>query len=125
MALMTRLPACAGSISSPAPHQCCSHACSACWGHLAEPRLSRTAAGKLAGACANVLSLWLMASLLLPLCNRSPLRRLTLNRFGSLLAHLGVAVCALGIAQVSHHSQEGRRTRRRPTLSARRLRVSL
>lgn len=54
------------------------------------------------GLAANVLSLWLMASLLL----NTPWRELTLNRFGSLLAHLGVAVCALGIAQVSHHSQE-------------------
>ncbi|MNH61143.1 Cytochrome c-type biogenesis protein CcmF [compost metagenome] len=55
------------------------------------------------GLAANMLSLWLMASLLL----NTPWRELTLNRFGSLLAHLGVAVCALGIAQVSHHSQEG------------------
>ncbi|MDY7827988.1 heme lyase NrfEFG subunit NrfE [Aeromonas caviae] len=59
------------------------------------------------GLAANVLSLWLMASLLLPLLQPAALRELTLNRFGSLLAHLGVAVCALGIAQVSHHSQEG------------------
>ncbi|MCE9846765.1 heme lyase NrfEFG subunit NrfE [Aeromonas allosaccharophila] len=59
------------------------------------------------GLAANVLSLWLMASLLLPLLQPSSLRELTLNRLGSLLAHLGVAVCALGIAQVSHHSQEG------------------
>ncbi|MFM4861273.1 heme lyase NrfEFG subunit NrfE [Aeromonas media] len=59
------------------------------------------------GLAANVLSLWLMASLLLPLLQLTSLRELTLNRFGSLLAHLGVAVCALGIAQVSHHSQEG------------------
>ncbi|HDX8346701.1 TPA: heme lyase NrfEFG subunit NrfE [Aeromonas dhakensis] len=59
------------------------------------------------GLAANVLSLWLMASLLLPLLQPTSLRELTLNRFGSLLAHLGVAVCALGIAQVSHHSQEG------------------
>ncbi|MGE6231730.1 heme lyase NrfEFG subunit NrfE [Aeromonas media] len=59
------------------------------------------------GLAANVLSLWLMASLLLPLLQPLALRELTLNRFGSLLAHLGVAVCALGIAQVSHHSQEG------------------
>lgn len=59
------------------------------------------------GLAANVLSLWLMASLLLPLLQPIALRELTLNRFGSLLAHLGVAVCALGIAQVSHHSQEG------------------
>ncbi|CAJ1768851.1 Cytochrome c-type biogenesis protein CcmF [Aeromonas veronii] len=58
------------------------------------------------GLAANVLSLWLMASLLLPLLQPTSLRELTLNRFGSLLAHLGVAVCALGIAQVSHHSQE-------------------
>ncbi|WP_270693625.1 MULTISPECIES: heme lyase NrfEFG subunit NrfE [unclassified Aeromonas] len=55
------------------------------------------------GLAANVLSLWLMASLLL----NTPWRELTLNRLGSLLAHLGVAVCALGINQVSHHSQEG------------------
>ncbi|POG24947.1 heme lyase NrfEFG subunit NrfE [Aeromonas bestiarum] len=55
------------------------------------------------GLAANVLSLWLIASLLLNLS----WRELTLNRLGSLLAHLGVAVCALGIAQVSHHSQEG------------------
>ncbi|WDO04096.1 heme lyase NrfEFG subunit NrfE [Aeromonas allosaccharophila] len=55
------------------------------------------------GILANMVSLWLMASLLL----NTPWRELTLNRFGSLLAHLGVAVCALGIAQVSHHSQEG------------------
>ncbi|OEG05385.1 cytochrome C biogenesis protein CcmF [Aeromonas caviae] len=59
------------------------------------------------GLAANVLSLWLMASLLLPLLHPVALRKLTLNQFGSLLAHLGVAVCALGIAQVSHHSQEG------------------
>lgn len=59
------------------------------------------------GLAANVLSLWLMASLLLPFLQPTSLRELTLNRFGSLLAHLGVAVCALGIAQVSHHSQEG------------------
>nr|MBP9679230.1 heme lyase NrfEFG subunit NrfE [Aeromonas sp.] len=59
------------------------------------------------GLAANMLSLWLMASLLLPLLQPLALRELTLNRFGSLLAHLGVAVCALGIAQVSHHSQEG------------------
>ncbi|MGE6207757.1 heme lyase NrfEFG subunit NrfE [Aeromonas media] len=59
------------------------------------------------GLAANVLSLWLIASLLLPLLQPTSLRELTLNRLGSLLAHLGVAVCALGIAQVSHHSQEG------------------
>ncbi|HHQ4671233.1 TPA: heme lyase NrfEFG subunit NrfE [Aeromonas veronii] len=59
------------------------------------------------GLAANVLSLWLMASLLLPFLQPTSLRELTLNRFGSLLAHLGVAVCALGIAQVSHLSQEG------------------
>ncbi|HEH9405022.1 TPA: heme lyase NrfEFG subunit NrfE [Aeromonas bestiarum] len=59
------------------------------------------------GLAANVLSLWLIASLLLPLLQPTSLRDLTLNRLGSLLAHLGVAVCALGIAQVSHHSQEG------------------
>ncbi|WP_111808011.1 heme lyase NrfEFG subunit NrfE [Aeromonas allosaccharophila] len=55
------------------------------------------------GILANMVCLWLMASLLL----NTPWRELTLNRFGSLLAHLGVAVCALGIAQVSHHSKEG------------------
>ncbi|WP_429088318.1 heme lyase NrfEFG subunit NrfE [Aeromonas allosaccharophila] len=55
------------------------------------------------GILANMVSLWLMASLLL----NTPWRELTINRFGSLMAHLGVAVCALGIAQVSHHSQEG------------------
>uniref|UniRef100_UPI003B9FF9A0 heme lyase NrfEFG subunit NrfE n=1 Tax=Aeromonas jandaei TaxID=650 RepID=UPI003B9FF9A0 len=59
------------------------------------------------GLAANVLSLWLVASLLLPLLQPTSLRDFTLNWFGSLLAHLGVAVCALGIAQVSHHSQEG------------------
>ena len=59
------------------------------------------------GLAANVLSLWLIANLLLPLLQPTSLRELTLNRLGSLLAHLGVAVCALGIAQVSHHSQEG------------------
>ncbi|MEV3829487.1 heme lyase NrfEFG subunit NrfE [Aeromonas allosaccharophila] len=59
--------------------------------------------GSWSGILANMVSLWLMASLLL----NTPWRELTLNRFGSLLAHLGVAVCALGIAQVSHHSQEG------------------
>ena len=41
------------------------------------------------GLAANVLSLWLMASLLLPLLQPTSLRELTLNRFGSLLAHLG------------------------------------
>ncbi|MCF5899908.1 heme lyase NrfEFG subunit NrfE [Aeromonas veronii] len=59
--------------------------------------------GSWIGILANMVSLWLMASLLLNI----PWRELTLNRLGSLLAHLGVAVCALGIAQVSHHSQEG------------------
>jgi cytochrome c nitrate reductase biogenesis protein NrfE len=59
--------------------------------------------GSWIGILANMVSLWLMASLLL----NTPWRELTLNRLGSLLAHLGVAVCALGIAQVSHHSQEG------------------
>ncbi|HEH9429954.1 TPA: heme lyase NrfEFG subunit NrfE [Aeromonas sobria] len=59
--------------------------------------------GSWSGILANMVSLWLMASLLL----NTPWRELTLNRLGSLLAHLGVAVCALGIAQVSHHSQEG------------------
>jgi cytochrome c-type biogenesis protein NrfE len=48
-----------------------------------------------------------MASLLLPFSQLTSLRELTFKRLGSLLAHLGVAVCALGIAQVSHHSQEG------------------
>lgn len=59
------------------------------------------------GILANMVGLWLVASLLLPLSQPAALRELTLNRLGSLLAHLGVAVCALGIAQVSHHSQEG------------------
>ena len=59
------------------------------------------------GLAANVLSLWLMASLLLPLFKLTSFREFTLNQLGSLLAHLGVAVCALGIVQVSHHSQEG------------------
>ncbi|MFQ1828983.1 heme lyase NrfEFG subunit NrfE [Aeromonas veronii] len=63
--------------------------------------------GSWIGILANMVSLWLMASLLLPLMQPTSLRELTLNRLGSLLAHLGVAVCALGIAQVSHHSQEG------------------
>ncbi|TNH81357.1 heme lyase NrfEFG subunit NrfE [Aeromonas sobria] len=63
--------------------------------------------GSWSGILANMVSLWLMASLLLPLLQPTSRRELTLNRFGSLLAHLGVAVCALGIAQVSHHSQEG------------------
>ena len=55
------------------------------------------------GILANMTSLWLIASLLL----NTFFNRLTPSRLGSLLAHLGVAVCALGIAQVSHHSQEG------------------
>ncbi|WP_439842115.1 heme lyase NrfEFG subunit NrfE [Aeromonas taiwanensis] len=59
------------------------------------------------GILANMVGLWLVASLLLPLSQPAALRELTLNRLSSLLAHLGVAVCALGIAQVSHHSQEG------------------
>ncbi|WP_421160833.1 heme lyase NrfEFG subunit NrfE [Aeromonas dhakensis] len=59
------------------------------------------------GILANMVGLWLVASLLLPLSQPAALRELTLNRLGSLLAHLGVAVCALGITQVSHHSQEG------------------
>lgn len=59
------------------------------------------------GILANMVGLWLVASLLLPLSRPAALRELTLTRLGSLLAHLGVAVCALGIAQVSHHSQEG------------------
>ncbi|WP_378082079.1 heme lyase NrfEFG subunit NrfE [Aeromonas bestiarum] len=57
------------------------------------------------GLAANVLSLWLIASLLLNVSFKT--RDLSASRLGSLLAHLGVAVCALGIAQVSHHSQEG------------------
>ncbi|MFM5243254.1 heme lyase NrfEFG subunit NrfE [Aeromonas media] len=55
------------------------------------------------GLLANMISLWLVASLL----QSMSLGTLTLNRLGSLLAHLGVVVCALGITQVSHHSQEG------------------
>ncbi|MBS4685672.1 heme lyase NrfEFG subunit NrfE [Aeromonas sobria] len=62
-----------------------------------------TFSGSWSGILANMVSLWLVTSLLL----NTPWRELTLNRLGSLLAHLGVAVCALGIAQVSHHSQEG------------------
>ncbi|MBV7414752.1 heme lyase NrfEFG subunit NrfE [Aeromonas sp. sif2433] len=54
---------------------------------------------------ANVVSLWLLASLLLNFPFKSG--ALSAVRLGSLLAHLGVAVCALGINQVSHHSQEG------------------
>ncbi|MFM5134393.1 heme lyase NrfEFG subunit NrfE [Aeromonas rivipollensis] len=57
------------------------------------------------GILANMISLWLIASLLLNFSFKT--RDLSANRLGSLLAHLGVAVCALGIAQVSHHSQEG------------------
>ncbi|TNI73876.1 heme lyase NrfEFG subunit NrfE [Aeromonas media] len=57
------------------------------------------------GILANLISLWLIASLLLNVPFKT--RDLSANRLGSLLAHLGVAVCALGIAQVSHHSQEG------------------
>ncbi|MGY3901772.1 heme lyase NrfEFG subunit NrfE [Aeromonas lusitana] len=57
------------------------------------------------GILANVISLWLLASLLLNFPLKTHWR--DANRLGSLLAHLGVAVCALGIAQVSHHSQEG------------------
>ncbi|WP_421211269.1 heme lyase NrfEFG subunit NrfE [Aeromonas enteropelogenes] len=57
------------------------------------------------GLVANVLSLWLVASLLMHFSFRQGNGRA--NRLGSLLAHLGVAVCALGIAQVSHYSQEG------------------
>ena len=57
-----------------------------------------------------------MASLLLPLLQPDiAFRDFTLNRLGSLLAHLGVAVCALGIAQVSHHSQEGGTRTKPPT----------
>jgi cytochrome c-type biogenesis protein NrfE len=63
--------------------------------------------GSWSGIIANMVSLWLMASLLLPFSQLTSLRELTFKRLGSLLAHLGVAVCALGIAQVSHHSQEG------------------
>ncbi|MGY3911938.1 heme lyase NrfEFG subunit NrfE [Aeromonas piscicola] len=57
------------------------------------------------GILANMISLWLIASLLLNFSFKT--RDLSASRLGSLLAHLGVAVCALGIAQVSHHSQEG------------------
>ncbi|WP_395950060.1 heme lyase NrfEFG subunit NrfE [Aeromonas mytilicola subsp. aquatica] len=57
------------------------------------------------GILANMISLWLIASLLLNVSFKT--HGLSANRLGSLLAHLGVAVCALGIAQVSHHSQEG------------------
>ena len=54
---------------------------------------------------ANVVSLWLLANLLLNFPFKSG--ALSAARLGSLLAHLGVVVCALGINQVSHHSQEG------------------
>ncbi|WP_429170612.1 heme lyase NrfEFG subunit NrfE [Aeromonas rivipollensis] len=57
------------------------------------------------GILANMISLWLIASLLLNVPFKT--HGLSASRLGSLLAHLGVAVCALGIAQVSHHSQEG------------------
>jgi cytochrome c nitrate reductase biogenesis protein NrfE len=57
------------------------------------------------GILANMISLWLIASLLINFSFKT--RDLSASRLGSLLAHLGVAVCALGIAQVSHHSQEG------------------
>nr|WP_282101163.1 heme lyase NrfEFG subunit NrfE [Aeromonas genomosp. paramedia] len=57
------------------------------------------------GILANMASFWLIASLLLNFSFKT--RDLSASRLGSLLAHLGVAVCALGIAQVSHHSQEG------------------
>lgn len=57
------------------------------------------------GLVANVLSLWLVASLLLNFSFKT--HGLSTNRLGSLLAHLGVAICALGINQVSHYSQEG------------------
>ncbi|WP_429164986.1 heme lyase NrfEFG subunit NrfE [Aeromonas rivipollensis] len=57
------------------------------------------------GILANMISLWLIASLLINVSFKT--HGLSANRLGSLLAHLGVAVCALGIAQVSHHSQEG------------------
>jgi cytochrome c nitrate reductase biogenesis protein NrfE len=58
------------------------------------------------GLIANLISLWLLASLLLNYPFKQGAWRCP-NRLGSLLAHIGVAVCALGIAQVSHHSQEG------------------
>ncbi|WP_429207760.1 heme lyase NrfEFG subunit NrfE [Aeromonas veronii] len=57
------------------------------------------------GILANMVSLWLMASLLLNFSFK--IHDMSAKRIGILLAHLGVAVCALGIAQVSHHSQEG------------------
>ncbi|MGL5811905.1 MAG: heme lyase NrfEFG subunit NrfE [Aeromonas sp.] len=57
------------------------------------------------GILANMVALWLLASLLLGFPFKTGITNT--NRLGSLLAHLGVAVCALGIAQVSHHSQEG------------------
>lgn len=57
------------------------------------------------GMLANLIGLWLMASLLFNFPLKTRWR--DASRMGSLLAHLGVAVCALGIAQVSHHSQEG------------------
>ncbi len=57
------------------------------------------------GILANMASLWLIASLLPNFSFKT--RDLSASRLGSQLAHLGVAVCALGIAQVSHHSQEG------------------
>ncbi|MGY3856686.1 heme lyase NrfEFG subunit NrfE [Aeromonas intestinalis] len=57
------------------------------------------------GILANMIALWLLASLLLCFPFRTGLTHPA--RLGSLLAHLGVAVCALGIAQVSHFSQEG------------------
>ncbi|WP_310598513.1 heme lyase NrfEFG subunit NrfE [Aeromonas aquatica] len=57
------------------------------------------------GIIANMIGLWLMASLLFNFPLKTRWR--DVNRMGSLLAHLGVAVCALGINQVSHHSQEG------------------
>ncbi|MCH7373202.1 heme lyase NrfEFG subunit NrfE [Aeromonas sp. MR16] len=57
------------------------------------------------GILANMIGLWLMASLLFNFPLKTRWR--DVSRIGSLLAHLGVAVCALGINQVSHHSQEG------------------
>lgn len=57
------------------------------------------------GILANMIGLWLMASLLFNFPLKTRWR--DVSRMGSLLAHLGVAVCVLGIAQVSHHSQEG------------------
>ena len=67
MALMTQMPRLRWRhLGNQRRIRCCSHACSACWGRLAEPRLSRTAAGEAGWGFRNVLNLWLMASLLLP-----------------------------------------------------------